>query len=128
MRPRSASGEAFTLVEVLATLVLVALILPVALRGISLCLATAGHARNQLEAVALAEAKLAELVSTNGWRDADLEGDFGDDRGPYAWAADVNDRDENGVRELTVIVTWSARNRERSVALTTLVEDAGGVE
>ena len=119
-RPRTPHA-AFTLVEVLATLVLVAIILPVAMRGISLATAAAGHARRQVEAGALAETKMAELVATDGWQDSDLSGDFGDEHPAYRWSAEVGDRDEATLRQLDVHVTWTARGAERSVTLSTLV-------
>ena len=46
---------AFTLVEVLATLALIAIVLPVAMNGISLATAAAGVAKQQMEAASLAE-------------------------------------------------------------------------
>ena len=59
MRKASNQGfrrqRAFTLVEVLATLVLVAIILPVAMKGISLAAATAGDAKRKMEAAALVQ-------------------------------------------------------------------------
>ena len=120
-RPTRDARGGFTLVEALATLVLVAIILPVAMRGISLATAAAGHARRQVEAAALAEARLAELVSTGAWQDADLAGDFGDDYPGYAWTAAVTERKEATLRQLDVRVTWVARGAERSVTLSTLV-------
>ena len=48
----------FTLVEVLASLALVAVILPVAMEGVSLAVGAAGLARDRIEAASLAETKL----------------------------------------------------------------------
>jgi general secretion pathway protein I len=121
LRPLHAPRRAFTLVEALATLVLVAIVLPVAMRGVSLALAAAGHARRQVEAAALAEAKLNDLVVTSAWRDADLSGDFGDDHPGYTWSAEVTERDEASLRQLDVRVAWISRGAERSVTLSTLV-------
>src|SRR5688500_7535196 len=59
----------FTLAEVLATLVLVGLVLPAVMKGISLALAASDDARRRVEAVGLAENKLTELtadMSTSG--------------------------------------------------------------
>src|SRR4051794_38319604 len=62
--PRRAMRAGFTLIEVLATLVLLGIILPAAMRGVSIGLAMASHARHVTEAAQLAEAKLNELVAT----------------------------------------------------------------
>lgn len=117
--------KAFTLIEVLAALTLTAIILPVAMRGISLATATAGEAKRRMEAASLAEGKLAELLVTGDWRRAGLSGDFGEDRPGYGWEAEVADYDEPEVRQLTVSVNWTARSRKRELSLTTLVYDMG---
>ena len=117
-------GRAFTLVEVLATLVLVAIILPVAMGGISLATSMAGLAKQRLEAASLAETKLAELMATGEWLGGDLSGDFGPERPEYRWYAEAHDWEEDTVRLLDVRVEWTSRGNDRSVTLTTLA-DAG---
>ena len=114
-------STAFTLVEVLATLTLMAIIMPVAMRGISLATATAGQARRQVEAVSLAESKLAELQATGEWQGGSLSGDCGTDWPDYQWACEVNDWEGTTVQQLAVSVTWLARGATRKVTLTTLV-------
>ena len=120
-RPSRHAARAFTLVEVLATLTLMAIILPVAMHGVSIALALAGDAKHRVEAAGLAEAKLNELLATGGLQGPDLSGDFGPDRPQYRWSAEVADWDEPMLREVTVRVAWTSRNVERSVALTTLL-------
>ena len=122
---RSHSRVAFTLVEVLATLVLAAVILPVAMRGISLALTAAGESRHRMEAASLAQNKLADLIATGEWQSADLSGDFGEDRPGYRWQADVSDWDGTTLRQISVSVNWTSAGRERDVALTTLVYEGG---
>lgn len=127
-------SRGFTLVEVLATLLLVAIVLPAALRAITLSLAAGGNAARQRDATLLAESKLEELVATRAWQDSDLDGDFS--RSPsgdvleseetastasYRWVATVEDWLDSTVKELTVRIIWDSRGAEREVALTTLV-------
>ena len=116
---------AFTLVEVLATLTLMAIILPVAMRGVSLATAAAGQARRQTEAASLAEAKLGELIVTGQWQGAGLSGDCGPDWPDYKWAAQVSDWTDASLRQLTVQVQWTARGTQHAVTLTTLVYTGG---
>jgi len=118
-------SRAFTLVEVLATLVLVAIILPVAMSGISLALETAGVSRRQTEATALAHAKMEEIVATGQWQNAELTGDFAPDRPEYRWSAQVGPWQGTQVRQLDVQVSWNQRGRDRSVTLTTLAYTGG---
>lgn len=85
-RRRVHCGKAFTIVEILATLTLAAIVLPVVVNGVLLCLATADHARHQARAASLAQSKLAELLATGEVYDAEMTGDFGEDMPGYAWS------------------------------------------
>ena len=113
--------RAFTIVEVLATLTLAAIILPVAMHGILLCLATASNARQQAQAASLAQSKLAELVATGELYDAEMSGDFGEDLPEYTWAAQVNEWEDPRLVQVDVSVIWIRRGQERYVTLSTLV-------
>lgn len=115
------SNQGFTLIEALATLVLVAIILPPAMHGISLATSAAGQAVRRMEAAALAEAKLAELLVTGDWEGAELSGDWEPNMPGYRWEAVVEEWDDERVRLLTVRVEYMARGVTREVALTTLV-------
>ena len=114
-------GTAFTVIEVLATLTLAAIVLPPVVRGVVLSLATADHARGQSEAASLAQSKLAELVATGQLDDAELEGDFGEDGPDYRWSAELSDWEDTRLVELAVHVTWTRRGKQRDVTLSTLV-------
>ena len=127
IRPiRRGRHGAFTLIEVLVTLVLIAIVLPVALEGTSLSLSAAGAARRNAEAAALAETKLNELVATQQWTSAALTGDFGADWPDYHWSAQSISRDTS-LMELSVQVTWDSRGSRRSLSVSTLVYTAGGL-
>jgi len=111
----------FTFIELLATVVLIAVIMPVAMGGISLCTGLAGQSRRQIDAATLAKAKVTELVVTRNWESGDKSGDFGKDWPDYRWTAEVADWTDPTVRRLDLTVFWQSRNRPRSVTLTTLV-------
>ena len=119
LRPRHT--RAFTLAEVLATLVLVGLVLPAVMKGISLALAASDDARRRIQAVGLAENKLAELtadVTTTQTSTSGGGGEFGDEAPGYQWESSATSVDTN-LTELRVRVTWTARGRERQVDLST---------
>lgn len=109
--------RAFTLPEVLATLVLIALVMPAVMQGISLVLRASSDAGKRSQAASLAEAKLAELA-LRGDSVRETSGDFGSDWPGFQWT-----RAETGVEdsmvELTVEVQWETRGQTRSLALTT---------
>jgi type II secretory pathway pseudopilin PulG len=91
-RRRSRHSTGFTLVEVLASLAVVMIALPVAMEAISLTSATASRAKRQLESANLAASKLAELVATNGWQNGNSSGDFtsyGASFPDYTWTSTV---------------------------------------
>jgi prepilin-type N-terminal cleavage/methylation domain-containing protein len=111
----------FTLVEILATLALVAIILPVAMSGISLALGVADLSRRQTEAASLAQTKMAEIVAGQLWQSASLAGDFAPDRPEYRWTSQVTDYQGTQLKQLDVQVLWNHKNRERNVTLSTLL-------
>lgn len=127
MRPGQASGRrcrggrAFTIVEILATLTLASIVLPPVTRGVLLCLATAAHARSHAQAASLAQSKMAELVATEQYHDAQMAGDFGEDLPEYTWTAEVKDWEDDRLAQLDVAVKWTRRGREHQIVLSTLV-------
>jgi general secretion pathway protein I len=119
-RSRRRARRGFTLPEVLATLLLLAIVIPSIMKGISLSTAAAGTARQRSEATALAESKLNELVTTGQWQSGGLSGDFGQDWPEYRWEAAAANWEQPSVRQLQVRVLWFARGRNYDVALSTL--------
>ena len=111
----------FTLIEVLATLVLLGIVMPVAMRGVSLALAASSIARRTAEATSLAEMKLNELVADGTWQTGGTGGDFADQNQPdYRWTCENASRDY-GTHEVILHVTWTQRGQERTLSLATLV-------
>lgn len=122
---RAAKGQGrtdgFTFIELLATVVLIAVIMPVAMQAIALCTRLAGQSRQETEAATLARAKLTELVVSREWESGDQAGDFGTDWPDYQWTATLTDWIDATVRELDLTVLWQSQGKERSVTLSTLV-------
>lgn len=110
----------FTLAEVLATLVLLAIVIPVAMQGVSLSVRAASEARRRLVASSLAETMLNELVVTEAWTEGDQMGTFEDQPG-YRWNMQVADWEEMSILQVDVQVLWDSPAGERSVSLSTLV-------
>ena len=122
--PAHKRRRGFTLIEVLATIVLMGIVLPVAMHGVSLCMWSAQAARQRTEAAALAEAKLNELLATADWQYGLLSGDFGEAWPEYRWNGAAAEWADPTLQELSVRVTWTSRGQERDVTLTTLVYDS----
>jgi prepilin-type N-terminal cleavage/methylation domain-containing protein len=115
----------FTLVEALAALLLIAIVLPVVMRGVSVAARAASSARRNTEAASLAQSKLNELLATQEWKAGYLAGQFDSDDGDnaydYSWSAEATRWSEQYVRQLAVSVTWTSGGAQQSVTLTTLV-------
>src|SRR5438045_1644546 len=110
----------FTLIEVLATMVLLAIVLPVAMRGVSVSLAAAENAQHRAEAASLGEAKLNSMIATGEWSNTAPSGDFGGDWPGYQWSLQTQQRDFN-TTEVMLTVTWTERGSQRSLPISTLV-------
>lgn len=112
--------RAFTLIEALATLVLVGVVLPVAMRGVTVAMQGASRARHMTEATELARHKLTELsVTSTDPGSLNGSGDFGADYPGYTWTSTTTDRDY-GMTEFTVTVAWKAQGQDQSVALSSM--------
>jgi len=118
VRERRSGG--FTFVELLATIVLIGIIMPVAMRTIALCTSLAGVSRRETEAASLARTRLTELVTSGDWQSSGRAGDFGSDWPGYRWTAEVSNWTDTIVSQIDLTVHWQSQGRDRSVTLTTL--------
>lgn len=115
----------FTFAEALAALVIAALVLPIAVRGVLLANRQSLVARRSEQAARIGSMWLNELVVTGDWATTGGTGDFEDWPG-YTWELVSDDWSEDedgttGMTQLTVTVCFAVQNRELSVAQTTLV-------
>jgi len=110
----------FTFIELLATVVLIAIIMPVAMKSIGLCTTLGGLSRRQIEAASLAKTKMTDLIATGDWENGNQQGDFGKDWPGYTWKASVVNWTDATVRQLDLTVLWESAGRQRSVTLSTL--------
>ncbi len=123
--PARTRGGGFTLIEVLAAMLLIGIVIPVAMQGITAATRAGSIARHRTDAATLADAKMAELNVTNAWDGGTLNGDFGPDFPGYTWAATVGawagDVNATGLQQLDVKVTWLDRGSQSSVTVSSLV-------
>ncbi len=120
-----AAARGVTLVEVLATLVLVGIVLPASMMGVTLSLRAAHLARHQQEASLLAESRLNEILALGDATTMTGVGDFSPDRPDYRWETSTAVSDF-GLTEVIVTVSWLERGRDRSVSLSTLLYTSTG--
>ena len=120
VKPNNRRGG-FTFIELLATVVFLGIIMPVAMQSIGLCTRLGGQSRRQIEVASLARAKLTELTCSSDWKTGEKNGDFGTDWPGYRWTATVYNWTDSTVSQLDLTVTWQSQGRQRSVTLSTLV-------
>lgn len=118
------SKRGFTLPEVLATLVLVGVILPVAMRGITVAMQSSGNARRVAEASELASMKLTDLTLIADPSRFTASGAFDAQWSDYRFDSSYTSG-QFGEYVLTVNVYWTERSVERSVSISTIVYVAG---
>ncbi|HEX8339922.1 MAG TPA: type II secretion system protein [Tepidisphaeraceae bacterium] len=118
--------RAFTLVEVLAALVLIAVVLPVTMRVVTISIRAASHARHITEAGQLAELKIAELRLLTDTNSFGGSGTF-PDKPEYRWEVTSN-YVNYGCYEVIVRVVWREQGSERSTSLATLIHPTKSAE
>ena len=115
----------FTLVEVLAALMVTAVVIPVTLRALMLGTGLNESAGQHRQALHLANLKLQELVVTNTWLNT-TDGDFGTDYPGFRWvlATDTWTAVDVTMLRLDLTVHGPTRSGETTVTLSTLVPEA----
>jgi len=115
------AGRAFTLIEVMAAVLFVAIILPVAMKAISTSTSVISEAKNKRHATILAEYKMCEILLEESWTTGDESGDFGTEDERFTWVSQVAERESDDMSELSVSVYWQQKGYNRNVTVTTLV-------
>ena len=113
----------FTLAEVLAAMLFMAIVLPAVVEGMALASRAGVAAQRGREAAQLADKTLAERVVSGDWQQGDQEGDFEPDYPGYTWKLITDDWTEDAMSVLTVEVTFTVQGRESTVRLSTLVSE-----
>ena len=124
-RPCVRRTHRFTFAEVLVAMVLMAVVLPVAVRGILIANRAGSVAAKKAMAGRLADRCLAEAVLTESWTGETQSGDFGTDYPGYRWeSAHVPWTDyEPQLQVITVDVFYTHQGQEYSVSLSTLAPE-----
>ena len=117
---RNRNRRGMSLLEALATLVLVAVLVPAAMQAVTISLRAAQQARQQQEASLLAESRLNEVIAARDATGFTGSGSFSPESPDYRWELQSAPGDF-GMTEVWITVTWQQRGQERSLTLTTYV-------
>lgn len=110
----------FTFVEILAAMVFMAIVMPVAMRAFTVSNRLGITAQRQREAVLLGDQLLNEMVATEEWRTGSSSGDFGEEYEGYTWELTADGWSEDTMQVITVTVYYQVQGVERSEQLSTL--------
>jgi prepilin-type N-terminal cleavage/methylation domain-containing protein len=125
---RRSARRAFTLVEVLASLMLIALVVPVAMEAMAVASRAGELGRRKAAAVRVGERVLGELLvegqlATGASSGVAQEGPF-----EYPWTVRVENWPEDAMQQATVTVTFALRGTTQEIALSTLLPASGTAE
>jgi hypothetical protein len=112
----------FTLAEVLAALLFMAIVIPVSVEGIRVANRAGVVAQRKGIAARLGENLLNELVVTGRWQDSSQSGVFEEGPQNFRWRLRNEPWNIDAMRVITVEVTFNAQNQEYHVRLSTLVD------
>jgi type II secretory pathway pseudopilin PulG len=126
VRSREGRGEdAFTLAEVLAALLFMAIVIPVVVQGLEISSRAGEVATRKGEAARVAERILNENLVTTNWSTGSQNGVVTEGSQQYNWtmqtAAWPGDPDQSAMQTLSVQVTYAVQNQNYSISLSTLV-------
>jgi hypothetical protein len=121
-------ASAFTLAEVLAALLFMAIVVPVAMEGLHIASLAGAVAQRKGEAARIAQRVLNESLVTTNWSQSMQSGTTIEGQRQFHWTLRsdswTQDPAQNVLRQLSVDVTFTAQNREYSVKLSTLVDSS----
>jgi len=118
---RNLSPSGFTLVEMLATFVLIIFIIPAVMKGLSIATNVSSDMVLKYDAIMLAENRLTEILLEEEWKSSSQSGDFGEMHPEFRWKMTSDDWTEPSLKQVTVEVLWERNGCEKFVELSTLV-------
>jgi hypothetical protein len=125
-RRRSAAG--FTLAEVLAALLFMAIVIPVAIEAMHIASRAGTVSERKGEAARVAQRLLAETLVTTNWSQAVQGGTVTEGQRQFAWTMHSDpwnqDPNQNVIRQLSVEVKFAAQGQNFSVLMSTLVDSS----
>jgi Tfp pilus assembly protein PilV len=121
MRIRKGQGG-FTLAEVLAALLFMAIVIPVALQGLRIANLAGQVAMRKSEATQVGERILNESMVTTNWNRSGMSGTVGDGAHQYRWMMRNEAWTQVPLRLVSVQVTFAVQGKDYDVRLSTLAD------
>ena len=113
----------FTLAEVLAALLFMAIVIPVAVQGLQIASRAGSVSERKAQGARLAESKLNELIVTRQWSSSASKGTIQEGLQTFSWRLEAQPWAEDGaMRLVTVWVTVPVQGKAYEVPVSTLVD------
>jgi competence protein ComGC len=116
------AARAFTLVEVLAALLFMAILIPVTMQAVRVASRAGQVGDRKMMAARIAEKVLNELLVTDGVRQNSASGQIEERHRSYHWTMRSEPWAEAQMNLVTVNVFYEVQNQEYDVKLATLVD------
>ena len=116
------SRRAFTLMEVLAAMLFMAIVIPVALQGMRVASRAGEVGQRKAVAGRICERVINELLVTGQYLQSSQSGVIEEGAKEYTWAMSVDPWDYSTLRIMTVQVNYVVQNQEYEVHLSTIVD------
>jgi len=118
-------GESgFTLAEVLAALLFMAIVIPAALQGLQIANLSGQVAVRKAEGSRVAERVLNEALVTTNWNRAGLSGMVMEGAHQFSWTLRTDPWTQEPIRLLSVQVSYNVQGKLYNVGLSTLVDSS----
>lgn len=113
----------FTLAEVLAAMLFMAIVIPVAMQGLLIASRAGSVSERKARGARLAESKLNEMIVTGQWQSTAQKGTIQEGLQSYAWQLQSEPWSEDGaMRLVTVHVSVPVQGQDYDVQVSTLVD------
>jgi type II secretion system protein I len=127
-RPVPASRRGFTLIEVLASLLLMAIVIPVAMHAMTLATRAGVLGQRKAAAMRVADRVLNDLIATGQAFQASTSGTTAEGDATFAWTLESQTWSEDAMLQLTVRVTFAVQGASYDVAASTLIDPLAATE
>jgi general secretion pathway protein I len=125
---RKTKTHGFTLAEVLAALLFLAIVVPVAMEGLHIASLAGAVAQRKSEATRIAQRVINESLVMTNWNQSIQSGTTIEGQREFRWTLRTDpwtqDPAQNVMRQLSAEVSFTAQNRQYSVKLSTLVDSS----
>jgi prepilin-type N-terminal cleavage/methylation domain-containing protein len=128
---RQSAIRAFTLIEILVTLLLIGIVIPAIMHAITAAAAAGSSARHRNDAAAMANSQLATIIlAVTQGQTPNLTGELDQDGFNYSWQATVTpwnqDTSSMGIQDIDLTMKWTEGGRNESMTVSSLAYNREG--